>query len=166
MKSWNSMAKAPDHYQILGLEELQKDSVIASERLRQAYKQALLYFHPDKQNASRTRHQGPVPSIDEISEAYRVLADPRSRSQYDQTLEAQNADEKGETRHTGMEIVDLEELDFDQDSSKWIRSCRCGSEPAFVVTESELENNADYGELITGCKGCSLWLKVLFTVEE
>lgn len=83
------------------------------------------------------------------------------------------------TRHTGMEIVDLEELDFEgggleneneNDATAteniWKRACRCGSIPAFVVTEAELEKAADEGELVTGCKGCSLWLKVMFTVDD
>lgn len=36
----------------------------------------------------------------------------------------------------------------------------------YVVTEDELEKNLEDRELIVGCRGCSLWLRVLFSVEE
>lgn len=70
------------------------------------------------------------------------------------------------TLHAGIETVDFEDLVFNADHGKWTRSCRCGSDPAYVVSESELEKNIEYGKLIAGCKGCSHWLKVLFTVED
>ncbi|KAK4499826.1 hypothetical protein PRZ48_008012 [Zasmidium cellare] len=159
------MANTRNFYQILDLVEKQHDAVITPEQLRQAYKQALLHHHPDKHaHISGDSHS---PTVDDISEAYKVLSDPESRSQYDHKLRLEAADGRDvATRHTGMEIVDLEELDFIEKSGTWARDCRCGSKPAYIITEPELEKNADFGELITGCKGCSLWLKVLFTVEE
>lgn len=134
-------------------------------------------------------------TIDEITEAYRVLGNASERAKYDVELRKwkmmnhqhlQEADVIITTRHTGMEIVDLEDFDFEgggleneneneNDATAtatatatgiWKRACRCGSIPAFVVTEAELEKSADEGELVTGCKGCSLWLKVMFTVDD
>lgn len=162
------MADTPDFYQILGLVQEQHDPVIAAEHLRQAYKRALLQHHPDKHAATGTEKRSHTLTVDQLSEAFRVLSDPDLRSQYDRKLrlERQNGLANVATRHTGMETVDLEELDFNEESSTWVRECRCGSKPAYIVTEAELEKNADFGELITGCKGCSLWLKVLFTVED
>ncbi|KAF2168791.1 hypothetical protein M409DRAFT_52803 [Zasmidium cellare ATCC 36951] len=162
------MAEISNFYQILGLVNRQDDSTITPEQLRQAYKQALLHHHPDKQVASRTKTHPQAPTVDEISKAYTTLSDPDTRSQYDRKLRLDGTCGRADaaTRHTGMETVDLEELNFDEVSGTWIRECRCGSKPAYVITEAELEKTADFGELITGCKGCSLWLKVLFTVEE
>lgn len=162
------MAETQNFYQMLGLVEVQHDPVVTSDRLRQAYKQALLHNHPDKQTTDHPVNPSQRLTVDQISEAFKVLSDPELRSQYDRKLqlERKSGTRDEATRHTGMETVDLEELDFNETSGTWLRDCRCGSKPAYIVTEAELEKNADFGELITGCKGCSLWLKVLFTVED
>ncbi|KAM3414704.1 hypothetical protein BST61_g9862 [Cercospora zeina] len=164
-----AMVTTLDHYQLLGLSEKRNGSSISTEELRQAYKRALLSYHPDKHTPG-TLHSSErtTVTVDEIAQAYKVLGDPALRAQYDQELaKAGLGDAPGiSTRHTGMEVVDLEELDADDDGAVWRRPCRCGSEPAFIVTEAELEKNVEFGELITGCKGCSLWLKVMFTVED
>ncbi|KAF2212873.1 hypothetical protein CERZMDRAFT_40395 [Cercospora zeae-maydis SCOH1-5] len=163
------MATNLDHYQLLGLSEMRNASSISPDELRQAYKRALLSYHPDKHSPDTPRSsEHTTVTVDEIAEAYKVLGDPVLRAQYDQELaNAASSDPPAlNTRHTGMEVVDLEELDADDHASMWTRPCRCGSEPAFVVTEAELEKNVEFGELITGCKGCSLWLKVMFTVDD
>jgi diphthamide biosynthesis protein 4 len=75
---------------------------------------------------------------------------------------------------TGLETVDLDDLEFVEESDSsadeegeetWTRACRCGDYGGFVVSEKELEANAEDGEVIVGCRGCSLWLRVLFGVE-
>lgn len=154
-----------DHYyQILGLENRLGDAISAAD-LRQAYRQALLLHHPDKQTTRSDNKD--VPSVDTITLAYKTLLDPKLRQEYDRELKSSgDAPNKINTRHTGMETIDLEELEMNEDADVWTRPCRCGSRPAFVVTEAELDKNVEYGELITGCKGCSLWLKVLFSVED
>lgn len=35
-----------------------------------------------------------------------------------------------------------------------------------MVTEEELEKESAHGEIVIGCRGCSLWMKVLFAVQE
>ncbi|PPJ59872.1 hypothetical protein CBER1_04962 [Cercospora berteroae] len=157
-----------DHYQLLGLSEKRNGLPISTDELRQAYKRALLSYHPDKHYTDSRRSGDMTVTVDEIAEAYKVLGDATLRAQYDQELAKADLNDapRVNTRHTGMEIVDLDELDPDEDGAVWRRPCRCGSEPAFVVTEAELETNVEFGELITGCKGCSLWLKVMFTVED
>lgn len=209
----NQMSKFLDYYHLLNIPEEKRNNsgigqpatIIPPHELRQAYKRALLHHHPDKQKkkkkpqestSSPTTYPPPaaVATIDEITEAYRVLGNASERAKYDLELRKwktmnhqhlQEADVIITTRHTGMEIVDLEELDFEvgleneneneKDANAtatatatgiWKRACRCGSIPAFVVTEAELEKSADEGELVTGCKGCSLWLKVMFTVDD
>ncbi|EME39306.1 hypothetical protein DOTSEDRAFT_138882 [Dothistroma septosporum NZE10] len=165
------MARTADHYQVLDLDGRRNQRLLSPSEIRQAYKQALLYHHPDKQTDGAVRPPSgrATPSIDEITNAYKVLSDPTLRADYDRELRLQRGDdddEKVNNHRTGMETVDLEEMDLDEDRECWTRPCRCGNQPAFVITESELEKNADYGELVTGCKGCSLWLKVLFSVAD
>jgi hypothetical protein len=48
----------------------------------------------------------------------------------------------------------------------WYRGCRCGDERGFMVTEMDLEKEAEHGEVVIGCRGCSLWMKILFAMEE
>lgn len=208
------MSKFLDYYHLLNIPEEKRHNnnnnseigqpattIIPPHELRQAYKRALLHHHPDKQKKKNPQESTSSPTtyppaaaatIDEITEAYRVLGNASERAKYDvelrkwktmnDHLQLHQADDVIiATRHTGMEIVDLEELDFEgggleneKDATTtatamgniWKRACRCGSIPAFVVTEAELEKSADEGELVTGCKGCSLWLKVMFTVDD
>lgn len=210
------MSKFLDYYHLLNIPEEKRHNnnnnsgigqpatLIPPHELRQAYKRALLHHHPDKQKKKKPQESTSSPTtyppaaaatIDEITEAYRVLGNASERAKYDVELRKwktmnnhlhqhhHQADVIITTRHTGMEIVDLEELDFEgggleneenENASAtatatgniWKRACRCGSIPAFVVTEAELEKSADEGELVTGCKGCSLWLKVMFTVDD
>lgn len=205
------MSKFLDYYHLLNIPEEKRHNnnnsgigqpatLIPPHELRQAYKRALLHHHPDKQKKKKPQESTSSPTtypppaaatIDEITEAYRVLGNASERAKYDVELRKwktmnnhlhQNNHHQADviiaTRHTGMEIVDLEELDFEvglenenEDATAtatgiWKRACRCGSIPAFVVTEAELEKSADEGELVTGCKGCSLWLKVMFTVDD
>lgn len=200
------MSKFLDYYHLLNIPEEKRHNnnnnseigqpatLIPPHELRQAYKRALLHHHPDKQKkkntqestSSPTTYPPPAATIDEITEAYRVLGNASERAKYDVELRKwktmNNRHHQNNqadvvimtTRHTGMEIVDLEDLDFEENENEndatatgiWKRACRCGSIPAFVVTEAELEKSADEGELVTGCKGCSLWLKVMFTVDD
>lgn len=136
-----------------------------------------------------------VYTIDDITNAYKTLSDPELRAEYDRELilrrknghsfgaKVNGHDENGVEDdevlfHTGLEVVDLEDLEYyDADaenaeegnglsSSYWYRSCRCGDEKGFIVTEDELEAEAQHGEILVGCRGCSLWMKVLYAVAE
>lgn len=55
-------------------------------------------------------------------------------------------------------------MGYDEEEQMWYRGCRCGREGVYVVTEEELELNGEFGETITPCQGCSLWLRVTFAV--
>jgi diphthamide biosynthesis protein 4 len=170
------MTNIPSHYKILGLPEaIRNESNIPAQTLRGAYRRALLQNHPDKSQLSpkpTLTSKDTVYSIDQISEAFSVLSDARSRAKYDKELKLQNdganaAGEKGrQVFRTGVETVDLDDLEFDEAQEEWYRSCRCGDECGFLIRETDLEEAADGGELNVGCKGCSLWLKVLFGVIE
>lgn len=51
---------------------------------------------------------------------------------------------------------------------EWTRGCRCGAEQGFRILEEELEDAERRGEkeVLVGCEGCSLWVRVGFDVEE
>ena len=58
-------------------------------------------------------------------------------------------------------------MGYDAKEEIWYRGChRCGKGGMYVITEEELELNAEYGETITQCHGCSLWLRVNFAVVD
>ncbi|KAI9036999.1 DnaJ-domain-containing protein [Aspergillus affinis] len=115
-------------------------------------------------------------TIDQITLAYRTLSDPQLRAEYDRELrldreKAARREKTGTVFHTGLEVVDLEDLACDEGDDEtgqatWYRGCRCGDEKGFLVTEDELEREVEHGEIVVGCRGCSLWMKVLFAVNE
>ncbi|TVY83446.1 Secondary metabolism regulator laeA [Lachnellula suecica] len=152
-------------------EGIRNESNIPAQTLRSAYRRALLQNHPDKSQLS-SQPTLSLFSIDQISEAFSILSDAGSRAKYDKELKLQNnganaAEGKGRQEfRTGVETVDLDDLEFDEAQEEWYRSCRCGDGRGFLIREADLEEAADDGELSVGCKGCSLWLKVLFGVIE
>lgn len=50
---------------------------------------------------------------------------------------------------------------------EWTRACRCGAEKGYRIQERELEEAELRGEteVLVGCEGCSLWVRVGFDVE-
>lgn len=150
----------PDYYSILNLSSRKQDPSLSPAEIKAAYRKALLAHHPDKVMA---KVNDAKVSIDTIALAYKILSSPDLKHEYDQGLSTQSPQK---VFHTGLDTVDLDDLDFDEAKDVWTRGCRCGDEGGFIVTESELEKNAEDGELIVGCRGCSLWLRVLFGVEE
>nr|POE51508.1 diphthamide biosynthesis protein 4 [Quercus suber] len=158
------------YYQVLGLEDRQHD-VLPSADVKFAYRQALLRHHPDKSSSHvRDSTTGSAVTVDEITLAYKTIADPVLRAKYDRilfpSLSQRDHAPDVRTHHTGLETVDLDSLDFDDQTQVWSRSCRCGDTKGFLLTERELETHVDEGEIVVGCKGCSLWLKVLFSVAD
>lgn len=168
------MTSAPSFYEILGLSpDTQHDSIISASVLRNAYRRALLQNHPDKSSplTGSSSSRKAKYTVDQISEAFSVLGNAKARSKYDADFKLQQAvnDTRGNGAHafqTGVEVVDLDDLLFDEEEHLWHRSCRCGQERGFEVREQDLEDSADEGEVSVGCKGCSLWMRVLFGVVE
>lgn len=178
-------AKLPDHYEILNLPF--PIASLTPQQLKLAYHKALLKHHPDKASSNTdipspplSRSSSNPPSqprptqtytIDQITTAYKTLSDPSLKKWYDKTLrEIRTEEKKTDAFHTGVETLDLEDLECDEDSVSggdiWYRSCRCGEERGFVVREEDLENEIETGEVVVGCRGCSLWVKVLFAAFE
>ncbi|KAF1824170.1 DnaJ-domain-containing protein [Dissoconium aciculare CBS 342.82] len=162
------MSSFVDYYELLGLGDRRNgDDNVGTDELKRGYKRALLSHHPDKQ--SRSSSTSSI-TVDTITMAYQTLSDPQRRAEYDRQLQSRRAIEfdksHGAETCTGLDVIDLGDLSCDEDSGNWTKDCRCGSQPAFVLTELELEANSHLGEVIVGCKGCSLWLKILYSVEE
>ena len=133
----------------------------------------------------------PLYTIDQISLAYTTLSSPSLRTQYDASLRTQRAQQsslgKGSHGHgsleedfqTGIDTIDLDDMTFisaedgqdGQDGNgsgkdTWYRPCRCGDERGFSLTEEDLEENADLGEVLVQCADCTIWLRVIYVVAE
>lgn len=154
----------PDYYTILSLATRKHDPSLSPNEVKAAYKRALLQHHPDKSTAPKNVSSNIT--IDSIALAYKILSSPALKTEYDLALQSSRPTEDDKVFRTGLDTVDLDDLNFDEGKEVWTRGCRCGDDGGFVVTEAELEGNAEDGELIIGCRGCSLWLRVLFGFEE
>jgi diphthamide biosynthesis protein 4 len=164
----------PTHYKILGLYG-HPANTLSKQDVKAAYHRTLLRYHPDKINTlnnkeALAREDEESYTIDEITDAYNTLASPVTRAAYDKQLESLPTRTNGkltkETLHNGVEIHDLEDLVYDVDKDVWSRGCRCGDPYGYVLTETELERESSEGEIYVACKGCSLWIKVLFGTTE
>lgn len=159
------------YYQILNL----SPSILSTQHdpsplIKRAYRRALLQNHPDKATASQdVKTQEGAYSIDQITQAFNVLSSPSERAAYDTALRLKSDSEGqglGTKFQTGVENVDLDDLEFDEDKECWYRSCRCGNERGYLFQEDDLEEVSDEGELMVGCLDCSLWLRVHFAAVE
>ena len=161
-----------DHYKILGLlSPFAADRDYTPHEIKLAYRRALLHHHPDKspiQLLDKAQSEAPEYTVDQIAVAYQTLIDPKRRSEYNRSVRLGSASKSlaTEQSHPGLETVDLDDLVFDEEHNMWHRSCRCGNEKGFLISEEELERDAVHGEVITGCRGCSLWLRVTFAIAE
>lgn len=156
------------HYGVLGLTpDILSSQLDASPIIKRAYRRALLQNHPDKK---RGNSKPTFYSVDQISQAFAVLNSPRQRAEYDQALllsrssTALSSVADPHDFQTGIDSVDLDDLEFDEPGECWFRSCRCGNDRGFLVRAEELEEVEADRELLVGCRDCSLWLKVLFDV--
>ena len=176
------------HYDVLSLPHKPDLSAAA---IKHAYHQTLLTHHPDKikqvSSGSRVQAQASstattsVPSVDDIVSAYATLSDPAARASYEANLNRDptlSHNSLHAPAHAGLEIFDLEELEYKEDpetgKGTWTRQCRCGNDPGYVVTEAELEEvydlyekdqSVDMKQILVGCQGCSLLIRLTFAVE-
>ncbi|KAG9206122.1 hypothetical protein G6514_004843 [Epicoccum nigrum] len=190
------MAYTKNYYHTLGLCAPSPGSSSSSSSsfrpksagLRRAYRNALLAAHPDKKAAGASA-SGPH-SVDDVKEAYGVLDDAARRAEYDNWVlrnphvlssGAGAGVKEGESAGggyalsqdfvLGLELLDLS--DFEERAGEagevlWTRGCRCGDQEGFRIVEEDLEDAEGRGEkeVLVGCGGCSLWVRVGFEVEE
>ena len=161
-----------NHYEVLGLPSPLSGRFPSPLEIKAAYRRSLLKHHPDKldHGAARSRHTGSGASVDAIVNAFKVLGSQSARAEYDRSLllRSQARDSPASKlaqsgpEHAGVEVVDLEDMVYDEQSSTWHRSCRCGDTQGYLVTESELAEEAEIGFILIGCHGCSLCISVSF----
>ncbi|CUS07068.1 unnamed protein product, partial [Tuber aestivum] len=152
--------RQPTHYEILSLSPSLQN--LTSDAVRRAYHKALLHHHPDK-SPSQKAQLNPTFSIDQITTAFTVLSDPAQRREYDRELRSLSA---------GIAIGKVLQTYCEEEErggkGVWWRGCRCGEERGFVLTEKDLEGGEgkgeDGGEVVVGCLGCSLWVRVVYGV--
>lgn len=180
MATDDTSASEVTHYEVLGLSAISgAGGELPAQQLKAAYRRALLQHHPDKAQPNTGNHNSRTQNfglrkytVDQISQAYATLSAPKLRSEYDRALKLKASSMKlagyqeGQPFRTGFETVDLDDMNFDDESEEWYRSCRCGEDRGFLVQEADLEEASKEGELHVGCRGCSLWLLVLFGVVE
>ena len=163
---------SPTHYATLGI--VNRADLTAPD-VKEAYRRTLLAQHPDK--SKRRPTSSTHSSIDQISTAYRTLIDPDKRAAYDRTLGKHtdtHTDVSSAVGHAGVESYDLDDLQYrvgKEGNGVWSKTCRCGNRDGYMVTEQELEHavnrtaaTAEVQEVLVGCRGCSLVVRVVFNV--
>lgn len=156
-------------YQVLGFDKpsAQEYAEIPPDKIKQAYHSSLLAHHPDKQLSSPTTPANASHLIPALKSAYAVLSDPAQRSAYDKTL-SRPGSLSSAPRSAGA-VIDLAAMHCDEtdpDQIKWTRPCRCGDAGGYVLTETDLEANGSARAIMVQCAGCSLWIEVVYDVEE
>lgn len=144
------------YYEILGVS---KEEATSPEALKKAYHRALLRAHPDKKHSEE--YEGSL-SVEVIRHAYEVLSDEKKRRDYEVKRAKTDA-------ISVSEVVDLEDLDTDETNPmniRWTRACRCGHDQGYSVSEDDLEANGNAEEIYMQCIGCSIWIKVLYSIED
>ncbi|KAI5304793.1 hypothetical protein KEM56_005922 [Ascosphaera pollenicola] len=158
------------HYMVLNLPG--PSTSLSRSVLKTAYHKALLQHHPDKSREFQTAIQSPEEvkkqkhsaySVDQITTAYKILADPVTRAEYDRELRLACVSTREPGEHAaaeddsifriGLELYDLDDLQMEEGggpdgSDIWYHACRCGEKKGFLVSESDLEREAEWGEII------------------
>ncbi|KAG0018650.1 Diphthamide biosynthesis protein 4 [Podila clonocystis] len=142
-----------DYYAILGVAE---DASSAEIKLQ--YQKLLLIHHPDKQ---QQKQSGQPPShelipLQEIMEAWECLRMPAQREFYDSSLKAMKLRANGQVN----DDIDLDDMDYDEESSVYTSPCRCSGE--YVISEDELELGVD----TVVCSTCSLIVRIHYEVAD
>ena len=167
-------------YDVLGLVDPtlnETEDGLKDQDIKAAYRNALLKHHPDKIagqgslpiEASHIKHDEPAYTIDQIIYAFNVLSDPRKRQAYDEQLFRQARQDsiglrKGET--TELDVIDLDDMSFDEAAGLWTKTCRCGNRKGFALSEDDLnvDGGTPLGEVLLACPDCSHHVKVLYEV--
>ncbi|KAG0087040.1 Diphthamide biosynthesis protein 4 [Podila epicladia] len=142
-----------DYYSILGVAE---DASPAEIKLQ--YQKLLLIHHPDKQ---QQKQPGQSPAhelipLQEIMEAWECLRVPSQREFYDSSLKAMKLRANGQVN----DDIDLDDMDYDGESSVYTSPCRCSGE--YIISEDELELGVD----TVVCSTCSLIVRIHYEVAD
>lgn len=167
------MSSQKTYYEILNVKP-----DVTTEELKQVYKKILLSTHPDKQfeaTITKINSNNATVTIDQIKEAYRVLNDPKLRSEYQNKLLLQGKKNGLYKFGEGIDEFSLDTFTFNEVTEEYMRDCpRCHNQDGFKLTDDLLE---DYGveceghqdgmlQVVIQCSACSLWIKVHFFAAE
>ncbi|KAF3937627.1 hypothetical protein ABW19_dt0207027 [Dactylella cylindrospora] len=194
------MTPSPTHYTILSLpSNLPPNHPNYQTILKKAYHRTLLQCHPDKLPSAAAAGVAPpsihhdlnsppadeIYTIDQINSAYKTLSSPTLRQTYDATLQSPSI--QAESYKTGLDVVDLDDMVYhegagESSGGRYTKSCRCGADEGYVLTEEEMDEVEDEiskhaaslktartstaRSMIVGCLGCSLWVQVDWVVCE
>ncbi|KAL9050115.1 MAG: hypothetical protein Q9162_006821 [Coniocarpon cinnabarinum] len=151
---------SPNLYEVLGLSSpatASRDAVNGQD-IKTAYRQALLKWHPDKIAKGDTpnvpaaqahgnghvagERSGKAWTVDDITHAYEVLSNPKLKQEYDEFLAKRSRSQlNGHANHgktTELEVLDLDDMEYDGDLERWTKQCRCGNQMGFHISEAEL----------------------------
>jgi diphthamide biosynthesis protein 4 len=163
-----SMTNSHNLYEILGL-TFSASSPPTPSDIKAAYHRSLLSNHPDKSSPLTTPTLSAL-TIDAIKSAYATLSNPTTRILYDRTLLTSTSHKSSSIQDalTGEERVDLDDMTYDDATASYFRTCRCGEARGHEASESDLEAEAARGarEVLVQCAGCTLWLRVEFSMVE
>lgn len=136
-------------HEILGISiEDAKDA----DLLKSAYRRALLMYHPDKQHGFSAKPVSGI-TVEHVRKAYKELLENEGQAPKNLVI-------------APSEIVDLDDLEYSDITNSWSRSCRCGEDQGYLITEEDLISNGDNDEVNVQCIGCSIWIRVQYSVVE
>ena len=137
-------------------------TILTDPKSRADYDNWLLH-NRDRLGSNRLSHTASLPSSDFILGLELVdlsdfdVVDSKSDARTDVVDSVKGSNIGGSGGGEGTE----------EEQIQWTRPCRCGAEAGFRILEQELEEAEDMGEteVLVGCQGCSLWVRVGFEVE-
>lgn len=170
-------------YTVLGLPGPPSSNAIGAAQIKIAFRRVLLKNHPDKaghllENLPSKPKQGRGPDIkpdydiDTICLARDTLLDSARRREYDRELINSAGPQTGRPmiplHPTELDTIDLDDMQYDESSGSWYKTCRCGNTTAYEVSEEDLDIASKDGtrEVLVNCGDCSLFVRVVFEAVE
>jgi len=131
-------------------------TILTDPKSRADYDNWLLQ-NRDMLGSSRSSHSASLPSSDFILGL--ELVDLSDFNVVDPVVDS--------AKESNIRRGEEEEEEIEEEQMQWTRPCRCGAEAGFRILEQELEEAEKRGEMevLVGCQGCSLWVRVGFEVE-
>lgn len=120
--------------------------------LKKAYRGALLRYHPDKQHGLEAKPTSGI-TVEHVRKAYKELVANEGQSTSTMVI-------------APSEIIDLDDLEYSEITNSWSKNCRCGEDQGYLITEDDLISNGDNDEVNVQCIGCSIWIRVQYSVVE
>jgi DnaJ-class molecular chaperone len=145
-------------YEIL---ECRRDS--SQDEIKASYHKLLLVHHPDKQITGHIQHQ--IDAFLKLQSAYKLLGDPRTRSNYDSLLIQTELKQKAEDQVAAADdytnLMLSKDFDHDELSQVYTRRCRCGDvysltqQTLNTLLEEIVHGQTDSPESLVVCLECN-----------